>query len=539
LDNGYDGRLTIHLGINHTAGPGLLLTHKVAITTLPVEDDFDDNAITWVESLNNPGPNLRVDKQNFDWWGDSTINYELRIYNLGSDTLENFWITDTYPVSTTFEGDWNVNHGGWYTLTVDEANHQLIFWGERLDPGNTASIGFRVNLDKSISGVKGLAFTNRVAAPITGDVFPADNFDEVTALTGPDLYVDKSLAGGDLLPGEIITYKLKFGNAHHGNAKWWSLQGTAWLTDTLPDKAEFLSAKLLYCGSEIWCDFTPPSVNGNNLLWQLWPIGWGGHNEILVTARISDSVTGLDTLLNQVEIASDQPENDLEADYTNNHASLSLPITLPYFETGKSYTSSKVAGMPITYNLTVSNTGSVAGTNVALWDWIPSWMTYGGGGSYDAGLITWTLPTIGPGSQASAWFTGTLQCTEGAIVNNQYYFVESSDQGVTSTYGAPVSFATLAPTIDVTAQASKTTIRPGQTVYFTATATTDGTPLTYTWKIGNTVIGTGAHINHGFSNPGSYDVTVTVTDACGYNNTFTITIIIQKYKIYLPAIRKP
>lgn len=538
MDNGYRGRLSIHVAIDKAAIPGQVLTHKVAITTLPIEDDYDDNTITWVETINGPGVNLRVDKQNYSWWSESTLSYEIRVYNLGTETLKNFWITDTYPVSTTFAGDWKINHGGMYTLTVDADKHQLIFWGRQIDPGGTANLGFRVNLDSSAVKKKGLTFTNHVLAPILGDVTPADNFDQVTAFTGPDLWVKKSLLGGDLTPGGVITYSLKFGNDQRGNAWWWNLQGNAILTDTLPAGVEYLSADMYYCGMVKWCSFGPNLLPGNKFVWPLWQFKGGMHNEIRLRVRIPNSATGLDTLVNQLDIGSDQSQNDGEHDYANNHDSLSLPIPLPYFTVSKQLTSNKVAGMPITYTLTVSNTGHTTGTHVDLWDWIPDWVTYGGGGSYNAGLVKWALPLVNPGSLATAWFNGTLQCTQGGLVNNKNYFVYGSDQGITSTNGAPVSFSILAPTIDVTGQASSTAINPGQSVNFTATATTNGTPLTYAWKIGTTVIGTGHQISYVFNTPGTQDVIVTVTDGCGFTDGYTITVEVGRLKMYLPVIQK-
>jgi uncharacterized repeat protein (TIGR01451 family) len=325
LDNGYSGSLSIHLAIDAAATPGMVLTSKATITSLPVEDDFDDNTITWVDTLDQPGPNLRVDTRNYNWKGDKTLYYEVRLSNLGTTTLNSFWFTDTYPTSTVFNGDWNIDKGGWYTITVDAAKHQLIFWGERLDPANITSLRFSVNLDDNSAGKPGLTFKNTVNAPIKGDVYPADNYSEVTAFSGPDLYVEKSLVKGYPTPGSIVTYSLKFGNAQKDSAGWWGLQGSAWMTDTLPNDVVFLSAKLLYCETKIWCDL-PTIISGNKLIWQLGGIGSSNHNEIRVTVRIPDTIAVPSTLLNQVVIASDQPQNDIEPYYANNSASLSVLV---------------------------------------------------------------------------------------------------------------------------------------------------------------------------------------------------------------------
>jgi hypothetical protein len=116
-------------------------------------------------------------------------------------------------------------------MTHDEANHQLIFWIESLDRGWNADISFLVDLDQDVIGVQGLAFTNTLDAPIPEDVFPDDNYKEVVAYTGPDVFVNKSLSGGELQPGEIVTFSIQVGNRTSGLG-WRSGHH---ITDTLPE----------------------------------------------------------------------------------------------------------------------------------------------------------------------------------------------------------------------------------------------------------------------------------------------------------------
>jgi uncharacterized repeat protein (TIGR01451 family) len=539
MDNGYGGTLGVALTIDPGVDLGTVLTYTAQINTPPVEDDFDDNTLTWVDIVNDHGPNLRIEKRFDNWQGDNTLSYELHALNMGTEYLDDIWITDTYPADTSFNGDWNINHGPWVTYTHDAENHTLSFLLDGLNPGETANVGYRINLDEGVVGVPGLIFANSAEAPIPDDVFPADNESQVTVHTGPDLYVEKTLETGEVLPGELLTFDLKFGNAQNPGAGWWGGQGNVLLTDTLPAEMSFVSSELLYCGLENWCDFEPTMNEGNIVFWELWPLGVGGHNEIRLTVMITAPVTSLDTLVNWVEIESDQPENDIEPNYDNNTDSLALtPAAMPALEVSKVYTSSEVAGMPVAYTLTVANSGDAAATNVGLWDWLPDWVDYGGGGSYDAGLITWTLPLIDSGSSATAWFTGTLSCSAGGEVENEFYFVNSSDQGVISDNGAPVSFTIQAPTILAGFDVSTDSPAFGQVVYFTSTSTTDGTPLTFAWDFDDGDTASGPTASHLFTDPGTYQVTLTVTDGCGFSETYSLDITVMPIKIYLPFIVK-
>jgi len=538
LLGGEGRRFTISCLIDSQAPPGLVLKHTVQILTLPLEDDFDNNQIIWMDTINPAGPNLRLETY-YDWWGDGMLSYEIRALNMGTEYIGPLLITDTLPLSTTFDGDWQIGHGPWVKYTYDAVNGLLVLYLDGLYPFETASSSFRAHLLPTIVGNEGLVFTNRAEGMTPGDVYLPDDYTEITAFTGPDLYIEKALLGGHLLPGELVTFTLSFGNAQHPSGWPWQLESNAWLTDTLPAELEFVSSELLYCGFANWCEITPSSAEAGQLVWQLWPLAPGDHNTIRVTARITDSVNGLDVLLNTAEIAPEIPANDREFNDANNSDSLEMPIDLPYFEIGKVYAGNRVAGTQVTYTLTITNTGNGQGDNLQVIDWVPDWFTYGGGGdAYSAGRVDWFLTKIASGGLDTVWFTGTLSCSAGGVVNNQYYQVAASDQGVVSAYGAPLSFVIQPPALEVTALASASTILPGGTVTFTATAATNGTPFTYAWTIGSTVIASGPTASHTFDTPGTYQVVVTVTDGCSFTDSYTLTVVVSNHRLYLPVVRR-
>jgi PKD repeat protein len=196
--------------------------------------------------------------------------------------------------------------------------------------------------------------------------------------------------------------------------------------------------------------------------------------------------------------------------------------------------------MPVVYTITVNNLGNTAGTTVEVWDWIPDWVEYGGGGTYNAGLVTWSIPQIDFVSNASVWFTGTLSCFSGGIVNNQYYFINSSDQGITSTYGAPVAFTVVTPTIVASFDASSLSVLEGETVTFTGTAFTNGGDLSYAWDFGDGGIADGMNASHAYGEAGSYAVTLMVVDGCGYSAEYSLTVdvVAGTISVYLPVVRK-
>ena len=537
LQNGFSGRITIHLRADEAALPGAVLTHTAEIIRLPAEDLYSDNTITWVDALQDFGPNLRVEKYGY-WSGEGELNYEIRVFNLGSTRLENIWITDTYPVSTTWVDWWWVNHGSWVTATHNLTDRQAIFWVESLDPGGTASLGFNIPLEPGAIGVRGLSFTNTVDAPYPGDVNPADNQAVDVRFAGADLQMEKTLEDGIPLPGEVVTFALQF-----SNPSWWWSEGSVQISDTLPEGLEFVSSRLYWCGAQINCDYAPGFMDSDTLTWT-WnadqPVGSWWWNRILLAVRITDTATGLDSFTNWAEIASTLSPPEPEPDYLNNLDSATVDIALPYFTVSKSYAGNAVAGMPVTYTLTVENLGHIEGTGIHLADELPAGLTYGGGdGSLSGGTITWTLPSLDPHiGLGTGWFWGTLACTADATVSNDNYAVTGSDQGITSSLGAPVSFTILAPDIQPSFTASSLSVPANTPVTFTSTSVTNGGPLTITWNFGDASTGSGDQVSHAFAQEGVYTVTLTATDGCGYSESTTLQVEVYMLRTYLPVINR-
>lgn len=524
LDNGYGWNMNVALAVDSRAPVGTVLTSTATISPQPREDRYDDNSSTVVEVLHEFGPNLRVSKY-YQWEHQGRLRYGIFIRNLGTTRMENIWITDTYPLSTTSDGNFWVGHGPRYTYTLDAPNRQFVVWAESLDPGNTGHFGFWVDLDGSLHGVEGLAFTNTVAAPWPGDVYPADNTDVEISYTGPDVYIEKWLSGGVPKPGAIVTFTVVFGNRNQ-----WPWDGDpaygSHITDTLPPEMTFVNANAPWDPSQSWM---PTELPGNVLVWG-WGTMWNNSRWTFdVAVRITDTVEGGDVLTNVIAAYGDSPD-DVEPFYDNNVFALPVTILNPRFEIGKVYESTRVAGTPVTYTLTVTNVGNEIATGVIVSDALPAYLEdVESDGTLSFGWLWWRLGPIAPdGGVDTAEFRATLPCTAGLSIVNADYGVRWSDQGVSGPAGASVSFDVIEPSISAAFTHTPDAIVAGDTVYFTATASTDGTPLTYEWDFGDglPVIG-GLTASHVYTRAGVYTAIFTATDVCGYSATATTTVTVR------------
>jgi hypothetical protein len=237
--------------------------------------------------------------------------------------MENIWVTDIYPANTTL-ANWWVQWGPWVTATHEAANRQIVFWIEEINAGDTAGIGLQVDLDESIHGEQGLIFTNTAEAPWEGDVYPDDNHDTELVYTGPDVYIKKWLSGGEVEPGEIVTFTVKFGNRNH-----WPWEGDdeydSHITDTLPAEMEFITATNPWDPGEPW---EPETVDGHTIVWSAGPMWSDWWAQFDIVAKIADDTPLGQELTNIIEAYGDSP-NDIEPYYDNNVSKVTLTIPAP------------------------------------------------------------------------------------------------------------------------------------------------------------------------------------------------------------------
>lgn len=542
LPNGYSNDFEVTLDVDNAAAPGTILTNTIEISPQADEDSYEDNTSHWTETLNDHGPNLRIRKDG-QWndWGENTrqARWNVTAENIGDETVMPVVITDTYPAGMYLDGGVGLGFWRWWDWRDDPANHTFTVTLESLDPGESVNFGFNTITDTEPLPF-GLIFTNTVEIGDTpDDVDITDNDDDAVLTTGPDLYVTKDWVSGDFLPGELVTFSLTFGNDRHNNEWWWNLTGDAWLTDTLPAEMAYVTSTLQWCMDGDWCGFTP-AIDGNDLTWQLWPLGSGDWNEIHLTVRITDTVDGLDAFTNRVDIASDQPLSDTEAIYSNNVDSYEVAIDLPYFEVSKRHQSTTIAGALVTYTLTVTNTGYGVGTGVILSDTIPAGLENATGGTITLPWVWWSIDSLAAqGGTAQATFSARIPCS--GVVTNDEYRVSSSDQGVTSDNGEMVSFLVMAPTLVAGFDQSTASTVVSTTLYFTDTSTTDGPAIAaWAWDFGDGDSASGATASHAYATDDTFTVTLTITDTCGYTatTTSTIEVALDMQYIFLPLVMR-
>ncbi len=321
LEPGFSGTIEVFVNIDPGTASGTELLHTAAIEGSVEEDYTDNNTTSFSETLRDHGPNLRIRKWG-DWHGHGEGHnawYQLQVENIGDEVVEDVLVTDYLPAGMELDGEVGVGFWEYWEFNTYEGYFTVFL--DRLEPGWNVNINFNVVIPGDDPVPWGQVFTNTASVTLdTADTNPLDNSTEYLLRSGPDMFVEKTLAEGEFLPGEEVSFLLKFGNAQPGHIPWWNMIGNAILVDTSPEGMSFVSSYWHCYQEDEWCEITP-TIDGQELTWETWPIGVGGWHEILLNVMIADEIEEGNALINTIEISSGQPTVDLDPFPANNTSS--------------------------------------------------------------------------------------------------------------------------------------------------------------------------------------------------------------------------
>ncbi len=198
------------------------------------------------------------------------------------------------------------------------------------------------------------------------------------------------------------------------------------------------------------------------------------------TVVVTFDSTGLagGTYTGALEITSDDPDLPV----------VTVPVTLTVEEAAHDADFSWDPPTPLVGE-DVTFTGSAAGTEPITYEWSF------GDGAYDSGI------TVTHAYAAAGAYTVTVTATNGCgqdVVQHTVTVVEAC----VAPDGADFTWTPITPTA-------------GADVDFHGSVTTGTTPLAYAWEFSDGGTGVGQDVTHVFAEPGTYVVTMTVSNECG------------------------
>ncbi len=219
--------------------------------------------------------------------------------------------------------------------------------------------------------------------------------------------------------GDNITYTLTFFNDG-------SLTAThVIITDSIPVSVTDTSV----VSSGVAITQTSPGY-----VWQVQNLTPGQGGIITITGVVSPGLMTDTLVANTATITSSTPDADL----ANNSDVATLTVTVPHLprlSISKSGPATALAGDPITYTLTITNSGTAPAANPVITDVIPAHAYYVTGGTRVGGVISWGVDSLEA-------FNGTTQVTFSVtatqVITNSDYRV-SADGGYSATGSIPIS----------------------------------------------------------------------------------------------------
>ena len=314
---------------------------------------------------------------------------------------------------------------------------------------------------------------------------PDIGMDETVYATADDVAVSQSAAVSAALPGDIITYTLRFTNFSQ-------LATSVVLTDLFGANLQVLSVS-----PSIVITATP----GNTHVWLLPDLAFGESGSIIVRVRVNPALSAPTSIAQTTIIGSARDNNA-----TNNSATINTLILMPI--TGLSTSSSTVqlgSATPFTANIS-------GGSNVTY-----TWAF--GDGSTDTGAnVSHIYASVGA-------YTVAVTATNGLSTVTQTMQVQVNE--------VPVSGLVINNNVGGSAPV-------GTQVTFTGQIGA-GSNVTYTWLVDGVVVGSGPSLPYVFNTPGAHTVTLIAGNGAGtQTGTTTITVTgnaALNRKLYLPLMR--
>lgn len=357
---------------------------QASVTLTPTTADLSLTA-----TVNNAAPTV-----------GSNVTFTLAVSNSGPDNATNVAVTDNLPVGLTFvsasPSQGAFNNGVW---TVGS-----------LASGANATLQLTARVDST--GAKTNSAQITASDQLDPDSAPNNNVptedDQATVTVTPqvaDLSLTTTVDNATPNVGGNVNFTIVLSNAGPSAAT-----GVV-VSDPLPAGLTFIASST-----------TQGSYDSTTGAWTVGTVANGRNATLQILAKVT--TTGVKTNTAQV-FASEQsdsdstPNNGVEGE--DDQASVSLTPQVADLSLTKSVNNATPnIGQEVTFNLTVSNAGFNAATNVAVTDLLPDGLAFVSSnpsqGSYNRSNGIWTVGTIAPGITATLQLVGKV--TQSGVKTN-------------------------------------------------------------------------------------------------------------------------
>jgi uncharacterized repeat protein (TIGR01451 family) len=362
----------------------------------PTPANNTDNEVTPLTGA-TPDLTVTIDDGGITATPGGLINYTITYDNVGTRDATGAVMTITVPAHTTYTGS------GWTCVPSANAGSTCTRTIGALNVGAGGSTSFAVTVVSSLpAGVDTITATVSIGDDGAGgaDPTPLNNIDtEPTPLSAaPDLEVTISDGGITTAPGGVITYTIGYSNTGNQTAT-----GST-LTIVVPTNTT-------YTGSGWTC--TPDANAGSTCTLTVGTLTPGANGNATFVVTVNPSVPAGTTQIDAQITIADDGANGADPTPANNVANEVTPLVYNGLTVSKTAGQSLAApNQPVTFTITITNTGSQTLDPVVVTDTLPVGQTYVGGSGSPApsgtGPLVWNnVGPLGPGASTTLSYQAT------------------------------------------------------------------------------------------------------------------------------------
>ena len=474
--------------------PGTVITNEAEVSVALDEIDLQDNLYQYASQILTPLPDMYVSKSHSEgaFYNGYYVTYRLYWSNQGRDLAHNVRLTDTLPLSMTYDSYWGYSYTPTHTTTVPtptiEDNTVVWSLGD-VEAGWYGSLYLKAWIDEATPA--GTYLENQASIsvdPAESDVYDnVSSYAETVQAATPELSVSKWRNSGDFWAGRDVTYAISWHNNGYDVAQ------NVSITDTLP-------AGLTYSGS--WgADYEPeyhtypltPTVTGDTIVWQMVDLGPQSDGYVYLTATLASDLTVGTPLTNHVSISTSSSETN-PSDNTA-YVLNAVDVPDPDLELSKYLYGSLARDSEITYRLYYYNRGyHQPAWDTVLTDTLPAGLTFRSAEwwpSQDQDLAVPITPTIS--GQMLTFDMGTIPGRYDSGYSG-YIYVRAHVSPALSAGTTVINRAGITTTYEIdpgdnTTQHSGTIVEPTYDLYVTTGLNSPypvtGHPMTYSVSLSN------------------------------------------------------
>ena len=443
LSAGNGGSVSVTVSVNSPIANGSVLHNSVTIVSNETPPVAAEVSTSDVRVSSEAVLTIGLTPSTAQARPGDTIVYHVSFGNSGTDLAGNAQVALGLPPNVTLISS---------SAGSIPAGNGVVWNVGALGAGASGTVSATVSIDSPLANGTRLV----ASANITDSL---NHFASATALTlvssAPQLEIMKSASTSVINPGRTLVYTLQYRNSGTDTAT------KVILEDLLPAELTFVSAS--GGGME----------SGGVVDWNLGDLAAGATGSVSLTVSVKSPMPDGTVIHNHASLDSNEtsPVSTGQVDVVVNSAPrllISKTASRPSASPGES----------ITYTIHYSNTGTDQATGLVIEDHLPPEMTFGqasGGGSNNAGVVSWDIGTLPAGSSGSVSLSATIRSplANGTVLHNTAT-IDSNETTPLSTGSIDV-IVTSEPVLSLAKSASVKQVTPGNTVLYTLNFANTGT----------------------------------------------------------------